>query len=81
MLQIYLVWYFEGPFHDFIIFANILGLLLVYCKNILLFIKQALKFSEDPRSGVLKHTLTNKHTHTHTQTQRGREREKFTSRS
>ena len=33
--------------------------------------KQALKFSEDPRSGLL----------THTQTQREREREKLTSRA
>ena len=35
--------------------------------------KQALKFSEDPRSGLL--------THTQTQTQREREREKLTSRA
>ena len=37
--------------------------------------KQALKFSEDPRSGLLTHT----HTQTHTQKQR--EREKLTSRA
>ena len=41
--------------------------------------EQALKFSEDPRSGLLTHIHTNKHTHT--QTQREREREKITSRS
>ena len=39
------------------------------------FKKQALKFSEDPRSGLLTHTHTHKQT-THTQTQTQREREK-----
>ena len=39
--------------------------------------KQALKFSEDPRSGLLTHT----HTHTQTHTQKQREREKLTSRA
>ena len=45
--------------------------------------KQALKFSEDPRSGLLTHTHKHTHTHTHreTQTQRKREREKLTSRA
>ena len=33
--------------------------------------KQALKFSEDPRSGLLTHTHT--HTNTHTETERKRE--------
>ena len=33
--------------------------------------KQALKFSEDPRSGLLTHT----HTHNHTHRKRERERE------
>ena len=39
--------------------------------------KQALKFSEDPRSGLLTHT----HTHTNTHTERDKEREKLTSRA
>ena len=51
--------------------------------------EQALKFSEDPRSGLLTHTHTHTHTHTNkhthtqtqTQTQREREREKLTSRT
>ena len=43
--------------------------------------KQALKFSEDPRSGLLTHTHKHTHTHTQTQTQREREREKLTSRA
>ena len=42
-----------------------------------LYNKQALKFSEDPRSGLLTHT----HTHTQTHTQKQREREKLTSRA
>ena len=41
--------------------------------------KQALKFSEDPRSGLLTHT--HKHTHTHTHTERHRHREKEKERS
>ena len=36
-------------------------------------IKQALKFSEDPRSGLLTHTHTHTHTNTHTDTERKRE--------
>ena len=38
--------------------------------------KQALKFSEDPRSGLLTHThthtQTNTHTHTHKEKEKGR---------
>ena len=37
--------------------------------------KQALKFSEDHRSGVLTHTYTHTHTHTHTHTRTERERQ------
>ena len=38
-------------------------------------IKQALKFSEDPRSGLLTHTHTHKQTHTDTYTERKRKGE------
>ena len=41
-----------------------------------LYIKQALKFSEDHRSGLLTHT----HTHTHTERERERERERESER-
>ena len=37
--------------------------------------KQALKFSEDPRSGLLTHTHTHKQTHTDTDTERKRKGE------
>ena len=39
-------------------------------KNINILKKQALKFSEDPRSGLLTHTHTHKQTHTDTERKR-----------
>ena len=48
-------------------FVGGLVLGIVYCRTLL---KQALKFSEDPRSGLLTHT------HTHTERERERERGK-----
>ena len=38
-------------------------------------LKQALKFSEDHRSGLLTHTHKQTHTHTHTDTERKRKGE------
>ena len=55
---------------------KLLYLHTIYFEGTILSFKQALKFSEDQRSGVLTHT----HTHTERESERERERDRLTSR-